>query len=495
MLEGSPAGAVIPLRRETVAAFVGPAPRGPAHIPVAIRSVAEFLQRFGSPEKPSRMEHYLRQFFHNGGSLAIVVRVCRDEQCNRIRLPAAGDQLVLEALHPGPLEHLRASVDYDQIGSTETGLFNLVIHRLDAAVRGLVVEQEIWRRISADPLQSDFVGDALLNSDLVRLVGDGPGQRPEPTLGSGSTARSAWIEGEGVAGGFSRLSDYDLIGSAAEGTGLFALEQVPVVDLLCLVPPAPGDTLGPVAWFAAERYCRRRQALLLMEPPAAWESLAQILDDQHRQGLASPNVMTWYPQLDQGGAAGAIAGALVTADALEPNDAGSAPLPLRGCGRPMQRLTLMETAALGRAGVNSMLPSGSGRLTLSGGTTLARAGGLPAEWSDLRLRRRVLFILGGIVRGSRWALFRSDDPGSVAELRVQLEDFLEALRADGQLAGSRPAESWFLQLPVQPDGPLELQLGLALRRPGDFLAFRLTHGPADCEVRELGWQPGLALAS
>ena len=64
----SPAGEeLIPLRRETVTAFVGPAPRGPANIPVVIDSVTEFRRRFGSPAERSRLEWVLGQFFDNGG--------------------------------------------------------------------------------------------------------------------------------------------------------------------------------------------------------------------------------------------------------------------------------------------------------------------------------------------------------------------------------------------------------------------------------------------
>ena len=83
----------IPLRRETVTAFVGPVPRGPAHIPVAIESVAEFRKRFGSPAERSRMEWILGQYFENGGRTAIVVRVPRSGSPNRLSLPGPGGSL------------------------------------------------------------------------------------------------------------------------------------------------------------------------------------------------------------------------------------------------------------------------------------------------------------------------------------------------------------------------------------------------------------------
>ena len=69
--------------------------------------------RFGVPGCLSRMEFLLRQYFENGGSLAVVVRVCRSAHRNQIRLRGPAGDLVLEALNPGPLEHLRASVDHE----------------------------------------------------------------------------------------------------------------------------------------------------------------------------------------------------------------------------------------------------------------------------------------------------------------------------------------------------------------------------------------------
>ncbi len=494
MLEGAPPGDPIPLRRETVAAFVGPAPRGPANIPVAVRSVAEYLQRFGSLDKTSRLEEYLTGFFDNGGTLAVVVRVCRDDQRKRIALPAGKSKLILEALHPGPLEYLRASVDYDQVRDDETQLFNLVIHRLDSGAEGFVAEQEIYRCVSADPQRPEFVGYELYRSELVRLVGDGPGCRPDATIGPTADVSSAWVSAEGGGGSPQELSDYDLIGSITEATGLHALEQVPCVDLLCVLPPRAGDSLGPVAVFAAERYCRRRNALLLMSPPKYWTSLNSILDDQHEHGLNSANVLTWFPEVNRGSAAGMIAGALVAADARQALSFDS--LRLRGQVQPAQRLTLMESAALQRAGINTLSTAGTGRLCLSGGVDLGRAGGLSPEWYKLSYRRVALRVLGGVARGSRWAMFLADDPDSLMQLREQLQDYLTRLRRSGVLVGQRDNEAWYLHCPAPgKSNELTLQLGIAVRRPGEFLAFHICHNPANYRIRELGWQPVLALAS
>ena len=41
---------------------------------------------------------------------------------------------------------------------------------------------------------------------------------------------------------------------------------------------------------------------------------------------------------------------------------------------------------------------------------------------------------------------------------------------------------------------LSFVVGLALTRPGEFVAFRFDHADGECEITELTWQPGAGLA-
>ncbi len=497
MVEGAPAGAPIELYRETVAAFIGPTPRGPADMPVAVRSVGEYLQRFGSPDKPSRLEQYLTRFFDNGGTLAVVVRVCPTCRPNEIHLPTASGDIILEALHPGPLEHLRVAVDYDQIPLDADSHFNLTIHRLAGSNQRMVIEQEIFPAVSADPETADFVGHALLRSALLRLREEGPGERPQLTLGSGASTGSDYVYADGVGGTPQSPSDYDLIGSISEGTGLYALEQLPRIDLLCIVPPEPGRSLGPVALFAAERYCRERHALLLTGPPASWQLPCDVLADQQRREFASPNVVTCFPAPGDGSVLGALAGALVSRDAAGAvwSSVTSEPLNLRCPWQSQLKLHDSDVSALIRAGVNPLTVAGPGRIQLHGGVTMARGSGLPPEWGELRWRRTALFIVAGIVHKSRWMLFSDMGTDDAMELYDKAQNFFRGLHAAGALVGNGSGDAWFLRRPLISEGRIDMDFGLALRRPGEFDSYRLTWVGGVCKLRELGWQPALATAS
>lgn len=483
------------LGRETVAAFIGPAPRGPVDIPVAVRSVSEYLKRFGSPDKGSRLQRYLERFFSNGGTLAVVVRVCHSGRRNQIHLPTDDGTVVLEALHPGPLEYLRASVDYDGIPPDAVSHFNLTVHRLDGGDRPAVVEQEIYAAVSAEPDDPDYVGYALHRSSLVRLHINGVNGRPFPTLGPGALANPDYVYADGTRLPAEMLSDYDLIGSPRESTGLYALEQIARVDLLCIVPPRADLQLGPVARFAAERYCRRRLALLLIEPPRHWQLVRDVTGDRQRTQFASPNVVTCFPLPGDSSLLGALAGALAAHDRSQGawSKPPAGPIRLRCDWSPHLELDPADIPVLMRAGVNPVTAAGPGWIDLHGGVTTARGSGLPPEWCELRWRRTALFAVSGVVQNSRWLAFRRNPAAAeVADLRRQLQAFLAALQANGALAGISPREGWFLREPLVSGNRLEIEFGIALRRPREFLHFRITQQGGRTDVRELGWQPALA---
>ncbi|MCK6371987.1 MAG: hypothetical protein L6Q83_11835 [Gammaproteobacteria bacterium] len=508
VVEIPPRDQVIPVERESITAFIGPTPRGPVSMPVAVRSLEEFLQRFGVPGYLSRMELLLYQYFENGGTLAIVVRVCRVQRHKRISLPGPAGELVLEALNPGALEHLRATVDFEGIPPAERHRFNLVLHRCRSPQHPLVEEQESYPGVSVRPADADFIGDALGVSALVRLIGPAPTERPGRTIGADSMhpMRYIYSQGGGLSDTDNAPTDYDLIGSRDDSTGLFALEQVPWVDFVCLLPGASGTTLGPVALFAAERYCRERHAMLLIDPPAAWSDLDEAVRAQRERGFASPNALTYFPSLESPphlsvapglSAAGAIAGRLCATGL-----AWDGPLQLTlGRGRPSIHIDEHEAHQLARLGVNTLVPPTPGRVELAGLVTMARSGGLSRSWNNLRRRRIFLFIANSLSRHTRWAAYEPGDPALWREVRSQCAAFLAALHAKRLLAGSSAREAFYVKCDADTHaGPagsrprLAFVVGVALQRPGDFVACRIIHTDEGCRVEEIGWQPGPALA-
>lgn len=511
--EGLARGQRLPSQRETAVAFIGSAPRGPVGIPVFIRSLEEYLRRFGAAGHRGRTQDLLAQFFDNGGVSAIVVRACSSERRHRIALPAGDGLFVLNAVNPGSHECLRACVDYEGIPAGDEGRFNLVVHRLASRERPIVERQEIYRALSMDPSDPDFVTYALIDSELVYIEGPLPLVRPDSTRCSGVDVGASYQYADDDWHELGPLTDYDLVGCNREGTGLFALERVSVVDMVCLVPDT--DEIGPIALFAAERYCRNRQAVLCVDPPSGWRSVADVAADRLASVFSSPNVATYFPRptarpgtgLNRTPSAlGALVGRLASLG-LSANSPAVDALDLRCRARLSCSLDERDLGVLRRLGVNGLRERPGGTLVAAGLVTMDRRRGLHGEWSDLRLRRLVLFIVGAIARGTRWAAFADNDEQAWPDVRRQVEDFLTELRDTGALPGYGPP--WYIvrereKVPAARDacgsaaagglGVSGFIVGLALR--GDRIsAFQFAHDRLECRVRPVGWQPGIRLAS
>src|SRR6188472_910437 len=67
----------------SIAAFIGRARRGPVDTAVTITSFADFERRFGGHWSPSPMSIAVRDFYTNGGSQAVIVRLFRPSDADR----------------------------------------------------------------------------------------------------------------------------------------------------------------------------------------------------------------------------------------------------------------------------------------------------------------------------------------------------------------------------------------------------------------------------
>src|SRR5215471_14515508 len=63
----------------SIAAFVGRAPFGPVCQPVTISSFGDYQRTFGGLSLDSTMSYAVNDFFQNGGSQAVIVRLYRPQ--------------------------------------------------------------------------------------------------------------------------------------------------------------------------------------------------------------------------------------------------------------------------------------------------------------------------------------------------------------------------------------------------------------------------------
>jgi phage tail sheath protein FI len=69
----------IPGVATSVTAFIGRAGGGPVNEPIQLASFGDYERRFGCLDAASAMGYAVRDFYLNGGSIAVVVRVLHDD--------------------------------------------------------------------------------------------------------------------------------------------------------------------------------------------------------------------------------------------------------------------------------------------------------------------------------------------------------------------------------------------------------------------------------
>jgi len=493
-------GAITPLPT-AVTAFVGRTLRGPVNRPVAVRSFAEFHQVFGGLWQPSTLAYAVEQFFDNGGRHAVIVRVVNGGAAATITLPCGDESLTLAALSPGSREALRASVDYDNIGANEPDRFNLVVQRVRTRGSEHIEDQEIFRRVSVAPDTTRFVATALQESQLVRVRGAVPETRPERTFRPGARHPIGYVDSNPDGDDGRPLTDYDVIGSEESGSGLFALRAAEEVRLVCIPPLERERDLGPSALLVAARWCREHNALLVVDPPAEWQSCDDALKGLRDFEFRSEHALMCFPRIqafdrlrgrgESFANCGAVAGTLARLDEQrspwEPGE--DEELLLRPSARPVVTLTEAERARLAAHGINPLqaLRSASPRrLPLR---TLAGGSAATAEGRLLTAQRRNLLLMASVERGTRWAVFERPERSLWSRLERQVQAFLQPLAAAGSFGPPGEPDAFLVVCDERINGAADVAAGrtnllVSLRgaRPGQWRTFLVTHSRSGSRV-------------
>jgi phage tail sheath protein FI len=172
----------------SITAFLGRALRGPVNEPKTINNFGDFERTFGGLWKESSLGYAVRDFFLNGGSQAIIVRLYNPEKdaggnITKERAKISLDGLSLEAEYKGSWgANLRVDVDVDvsedvasRMELKKENLFNLTIR--DTSIPGGSIERFLNVSVEKSPRRIDKV--LIEGSKLVRWSGDWPAATPQ----------------------------------------------------------------------------------------------------------------------------------------------------------------------------------------------------------------------------------------------------------------------------------------------------------------------------
>ena len=163
----------------SVTAFVGHTRRGPLNEPVRVTGFTEFERRFGGLSSQSALAYAVHQFFGNGGSVAVIVRVAKSGSgkaaCVVLESTEGHSEsrvLEVHAKEPGVWGNgLRVGVDYDTPRPDET--FNLRVYDAKGDAR------ESFTGLSMDAANGRYAPTVInAGSRLIRVEAVGGPPRP-----------------------------------------------------------------------------------------------------------------------------------------------------------------------------------------------------------------------------------------------------------------------------------------------------------------------------
>ncbi len=489
----------------SIAAFIGRALRGPTDEdgPVTINSFGDFERVFGGLWVQSAISYAIRDFYLNGGSRAIVVRLHHPSGPDSSdKASLSRDGLNLEAAYPGAWgDKLRLRGDHDtRPAEPEEGgakLLNLLVRDDETGL------MEQFRNVSVDPEHPHSVDKALANkSAMVRVSGALPSDRPaaHDRLAAGQDvwgddapqiANTKVTDGErGSDGGALDLGDF--IGRG-DDRGLYALEKVGLFNLLCIPTDLATPEQKAILVGKAATYCERRRAMLLVDPPREWKSKQDAVNGVGFVGTTSGNAALFFPRLlqpstlrdnriDEFAPCGSVAGVMARTDSARGVWKAAAGHEATLVGAPKLSLSLSEAenGDLNQLGVNCLRAFRGTGPVICGARTLRGAAGPAKEWKYVPVLRLALHMEESLYRGTLGVVFEPNGERLWSQIRLNVGAFMHGLWKQGAFAGQTPGEAYFVKCDsetiTQNDidlGVVNIHVGFAPLKPAEFVILEI----------------------
>ncbi len=340
----------------SITAFIGRAARGDTDKATIINGFGDFEKIFGGLWTESYLGYSVRDFFQNGGSQAIIVRLFggspAEENAAKAKLVVGG--LKLRARSAGKWgANLRAEIVKQpetpilkevakSLNVDITDLFDLTVS--DKGPGGLtekfvnVTMIESVRRVDRilaagsqlvefdddpqpfDPKVKASAGKGSLTAldeevakakeDLLKVQAD-PAKTPadkdeaKKAVKKAEDALQTALDNAASDGAALTSTDFLPQDGQVDKKGMYALEQADLFNLL-VIPPykGPADPNADVGLIAdAASYCEKRRAMLLVESPSTWDTKTKARDgfvaEPDQVGTNSRNAALFFPRLKQ----------------------------------------------------------------------------------------------------------------------------------------------------------------------------------------------------
>lgn len=293
----------------------------------------------------------------------------------------------------------------------------------------------------------------------------------------------------------------DIIGERFPKTGMFALEDVDIFNILCipraadLVPPLVTPAQLPTVYSNAEAYCLERRAFLIVDIPSNIDTVQEMKDWlEINAGLRSRNAAVYFPRLRIAdplnqfrlrdfAPSGTMAGLYARTDSERGVWKAPAGIDttLRNVNELRYVLTDPENGTLNPLGINCLRTFPIIGTISWGARTLDGADVQASEWKYLPVRRFTLFLEESLYRGTKFAVFEPNDEPLWAQIRLNIGAFMQSLFRQGAFQGQTPREAYFVkcdkETTTQNDinqGIVNILVGFAPLKPAEFVILKIS---------------------
>ncbi|VVB71674.1 Uncharacterised protein [uncultured archaeon] len=491
----------------SITAFVGRTRKGPVNEPVVINSYSDYERIFGGLWKDSSVSYAVQDFYINGGSQAVIVRLYSPSNSTHSKSKFDVKGLVLEAANEGSWgDALRARVDQDVSGDIAKSfgldpkeLFNLTVRDTATGVTETfhnVTGKDSPRRIDKI-LKNESSLVRVENSLTPPFVVPGIHAINPPsgkTVWDDDTTSAGVKDAERALDSQKLNNSNDFIASRTGKEGIYALEKTDLFNLLCIPPDSRDENLPDGVYANAMKYCAERRAMLIVDPPKEWASAQAVkLDELGLTGTESRNAAVYFPriikadplmngQLDTFAPCGAVAGVISRTDVQR--GVWKAPAGIDasiiGVQDLLVNLTDAENGMLNPLAVNCLRAFPIIGRVAWGARTLRGADLLADEYKYIPVRRLALYIEESLYRGLKWAVFEPNDEPLWAQIRLNAGAFMHNLFRQGAFQGTTPRKAYFVkcdnETTTQNDidrGIVNIVVGFAPLKPAEFVILKI----------------------
>ena len=290
-----------------------------------------------------------------------------------------------------------------------------------------------------------------------------------------------------------KITGATILGLEANKTGLYALDDVDLFNILCI--PAAANLSDPSGVITeATAYCDIHRAMFIVDIPASVNNLPRMQTWMtQNDGLRNINSAVYFPRvripdpqnggrLRDVGPSGTLAGLWAATDVARGVWKAPAGVDVKLVNVPqlVYNLADRENGVLNPLGINCLRNFPVYGNVSWGARTLFGSDVQASDWKYIPIRRLALFLEESLFRGTKWVVFEPNDEPLWAQIRMNVGSFMHDLFRQGAFQGSTPEQAYLVKCDAEINTPFEVNrgivnilVGFAPLKPAEFVIIQI----------------------